>query len=200
MSEAKEAREIDQKRRQHIKKMKELLKDDFRLEPGPFGNLEAEERFWEQILLMEGIGEHPLLELLEQSGLHIPPPKSLDEGEMNAKLWEVINAMARLGCYLSSTDHLSDRQLYEVLWEDILREPTAVSPDDSGAACFIDILGGCSEEDLLIRLKFYADEDERGAWTGRYPDDAIPPHEPRPYDRDRHLPRPAFWDGMDSAE
>ena len=56
--------------------------------------------------------------------------------------------MARLGRYLSSTDHLSDRELYERLWTDILREPTSVCPDDPSMSCHIDLLGGCSDEDL----------------------------------------------------
>jgi hypothetical protein len=199
MAETKEVRETEQKRRQHIEKMKELLKDDLVLEPGKFGNLEEEERFLEQILFMEGIGEYPLFHLLQQNGLHIPPPEDLDGAQLKTTLWAVINGMARLGCYLSSTDHLSDRQLYQVLWEDILREPTAVCPDDSGSACCIDILGGCSEEDLKIRLKYYADEDERDAWASEFPDDTIPPREPLPFDRDRNLPRPAFRDGTEFA-
>jgi hypothetical protein len=200
MSETKEMQETEQKRRQHIERMKELLKDDFRLEPGKFKSMEEEERFWERILFMEGIGEYPLLELLEQRGLHIHPPEDLVDARLKMALWEVINAMARLGCYLSSTDHLSDRQLYEALWEDILPEPTAICPDDPGSACCIDILGGCSEEDLKIRLKYYADEDERDAWASEFPDDAIPPHEPLPFDRDRDLPRPPFQVARESAD
>jgi hypothetical protein len=198
MSRTKEVQE--QQMRQHIEKMKDLLRDDFRLDPEKFASLEEEERFWEQILFMEGIGEHPLSDLLREQGLQIPLPAALDDTQLKAKLWEIINAMAHLGCYLSSTDHLSDRQLYELLWDDILPEPTAVCPGDSGAACHIDILGGCSAEDLELRLKYYADEDERDAWASEFPDYVIPPHEPLPYDRDRHLPQPAFPDATGWAD
>jgi hypothetical protein len=76
----------EQERRQHIEKMKELLRDDFRINPVKFACLEDEERFWEQILFMEGIEEHSLSDLLRQRGLHIPPPSDLDDVQLTATL------------------------------------------------------------------------------------------------------------------
>jgi hypothetical protein len=192
MSEQKELQE--QQRNQHIKEMKHQLQDHFgQSEPvfwGNFQTLEEEEKFLEHILFMEGVGEQPLFDLLEKGGVKVPRPADLDDTQLHIKLWEVINGMALLGCYLSSTDHLSDRQLYEALWTDILREPASVCPNNSNAACHIDILGGCSEEDLQLRLKYYADEEERLDWADEFPDCVLPPHESLPYDRDRHLPGP----------
>jgi hypothetical protein len=186
----------EQKRKQHIREMKEQLRQhNGGVEPAygcNFPNSKMEEKFLEQILFMEGANEQPLFDILKQNGVQLPKPKVLDDEHLHDKLWEIINNMARLGCYLSSTDHLSDRQLYEVLWKDILREPTSVCPDDPTVSCNIDILGGCSEEDMLLRLKYYADEDERLDWADEYPDDSIPPHESLPYDRDRHLPAPPY--------
>ncbi len=191
MSKAKKLQE--QKRKQHIEEMKEQIKLHLgQSEPpflGRFKSLEEEEKFLEQIIFMEGVNEQPLFDLLEKGGVRMPSPETLDDSQLQPKLWEVINGMALLGCYLSSTDHLSDRQLYEVLWREILREPTSVSPNDSNSSCNIDILGGCSEEDLQIRLKYYADEDERLDWQEQFPEDTVPPHEPLPYDRDCRLPK-----------
>jgi hypothetical protein len=182
----------DKERKQHIQEMKEQLRNHFGQPELPyfakFRNLKEEESFLEHILIVEGVGAQPLFDLLEREGIELPRPNDLDDAQLEAKLWEIINSMARLGCYLSSTDHLSDRQLYEVLWMDILREPASVCPNNDRAAWFMDILGGCSEEDLQLRLKYYADEDERMHWADEFPEDIIPPHEPLPYDRDRHLP------------
>jgi len=159
---------------------------------GSFEDPKQEESFLEHILFMEGVGAQPLFDLLEKGGVRLPPAGDMNDFQLHDKLWEIINGMALLGCYLSSTDHLSDRQLYAALWDEILREPVSVLPHNPRAACHIDILGGCSSEDLQIRLKYYADEDERLSWANEFPDEAIPPHEELPYDRDRHLPSPNY--------
>lgn len=184
----------EQQRKRHIEEMKEQMRRHFgSSEPfsaGHFNSLKDEEEFLEHILFMEGVNEQPLFDLLEKGGVALPQPDSMTDSELHDKLWEVIRAMALLGHYLSNTDHLSDRRLYEVLWNEILREPTSVSPPFSNAYAYIDILGGCSEEDIQTRLKFYADEEERLSWQEEFPDEILPPHEPPPYDRDRHLPAP----------
>jgi hypothetical protein len=194
MSKMKELQE--DRTSQRIQEMKEQLRQIFGKDGliygSNFANPKQEEAFLEHILFMEGVEEQPLLDLLENGGLQIPQPASLDDAQLHTKLWEVINGMALLGCYLSSTDHLSDRQLYELLWNDILREPTSVCPGNPNAAWHIDILGGCSEEDLQTRLKYYAEEDERLSWAEEFPGTIIPPHEPLPFDRDRYLPAPSY--------
>ena len=194
MAEAKDLSE--QKRIQHIEEMKQkvlkLVGNPAFFNMDGLKSLEAQEKFLERILFMEEAEETPLTELLENAGVRVPSPEDLDDTQLHAKLWEVIYAMALMGHYLSSTDHLSDRQLYEHLWSEILPEPTIVSPDPSTTACHIDILGGCSDEDLKIRLKYYADDEERLSWEDEFPEDEMPLKEPLPYDRDRHLPAPAY--------
>lgn len=188
--------EQDEKRRQHIKEMKEKLQrhcgESGFVYGGTFSSLEQEEKFLEHILFMEEVDAEPLFDLLEKEGIQLAEASTLDDGQVHAKLWEVINGLALLGCYLANTDHLSDRQLYEALWTDLLREPTAVCPNDPTVSCEIDILGGCSEDDFKTRLKYYADEDERMQWEDEFPDDSMPEHEALPYDRDKDLPRPSF--------
>ena len=184
----------DKKRREHIERMKEKI---IRLTGNPGCvfledtiGLEMQEKFLEQILFMEGHEEEPLIDLLKSRKVLLPAPGEMNDADLHVRLWDVIREMARMGYFLSSTDHLSDRQLYELLWGDILRQPISVNPDPSNISCHIDILGGCSDEDLQTRLKYYADEDERACWEGDFPEDEIPPKEPLPYDRDRHLPVP----------
>jgi hypothetical protein len=116
----------------------------------------------------------------------------LDERRLTAKLWEVLEALARLRVFLSQTDHLSDRELYTHLWADTLREAIPDLPFDEHSAWHIDILGGCSEEDIDLHMKYYADESDRRDWLKQFPDYEMPAHEDPPYDRDRHLPRSGF--------
>jgi hypothetical protein len=186
----------EKNRRQHIERMKaQILKitgDPECLYLGGLKSLRDQERFLERVLAMEESEEKPLISQLENAGVRVPPPEDLDDGKLHEKLWDVIHAMALAGHYLTHTDHLSDRELYELLWTEILREPTSVNPDTSTTSCHIDILGGCSDEDLKIRLQYYADDDERDCWESEYQDDEMPPKKPLPYDRDRHLPAPSY--------
>jgi hypothetical protein len=126
---------------------------------------------------------------LAQRGINMVLPSELDDTSLHAKLQEVLRALAAVGCFLEDTDHLSDRELYTWLWADALREET---PDLSqlGGAWHVSPIGGCNQEDIAIFLKYYATEKERRRWRKDFPNDALPPHCPLPYNRDRNLPRP----------
>ena len=54
--------------------------------------------------------------------------------------------------------------------------------------CHLDVLGGCSEEDLILHMRYYADDRDRADWRKEFPEFPMPPKEKPPYDRDRHLP------------
>lgn len=147
-----------------------------------------EEQFWRQVVAFESAAEEQPFDVLIRCGLTLPAPEELDDAEITKKLWEVIHGMAFLRMFLSFTDHLSDRELYARLWNDTLREPTALEPEDSAGAWFIDLTGSGSEEDLEVHLRYYADEDERRRWAEEWPDLLVPHTVPLPFDRDRHLP------------
>jgi hypothetical protein len=100
-----------------------------------------------------------------------------------------------LHVFIEQTDHLSDRELYTHLWTDSLREETKALQMAAGSAYHIQLLGSCSEEDMLLYLKFYA--DFRRQWHKDWPKDPIPRHEDPPYDRDRVLPKPDYGQPTD---
>ncbi len=187
----------DQKRQRHIDELRKKLEEFHPVETyvSPECPIEVEEKFLENMLAFEEADPVVPFDELLKCGIEMPPPRDLTDIEIHEKLWEVIQAMTLLGCFLQNTDHLSDRELYELLWSDLLREPTTLRPEDPDFACHIDIIGGCSQEDIAIYLKHYADEDTRRDWAGDFPECEIPPHEEPPYDRDRYLPEPAMYRG-----
>jgi hypothetical protein len=120
----------------------------------------------------------------------LPSPDELADSALKAKLWEVIGALALMGAYLEHTDHLSDRELYVVLWGDVLREEMAIQSGIGSMACYIDLVGSGGKGDLESYLKYYADDEDRVFWKSECPGEALPDRELLPFDRDRLLPRP----------
>jgi hypothetical protein len=150
---------------------------------------EVEEGFWKYIVDYEEAPWTTHFQQLENAGVSLPPPDSLKDEELTAKLWEIIQKLALLHVFISQTDHLSDRELYTHLWTESLREETKAMPMAANSAYHIELLGSYSEEDMRLFLKYYADDDFRRQWHKDWPKDPIPRHEDPPYDRDRLLPK-----------
>jgi hypothetical protein len=150
---------------------------------------EIAEQFWSNVLAYESADQTCHFNQLTEQGIELPPPEDLDDVALSAKLWEAIHGLASRNVYLSQTDHLSDRELYEELWHESLREVTMDMPPGSGWNCHLDLLGSGSDEDIELYLKYYADEDYRQHWHKDFPNDVIPPHVDPPYDRDSKLPK-----------
>lgn len=151
---------------------------------------EVQEQFQKTVEAFEQAKWSQPFQVLVDSGITLPPPSEIADADLNAKLWEVINALSLMGAYLEHTDHLSDRELYILLWEDVLVEEMAIQSPIVTLACHIDLIGSGSEEDNDIYLKYYADKDDRLLWIKEFPDKPAPRREPLPFDRDRQLPKP----------
>ena len=150
---------------------------------------DVDEEFLRHVLEYETAEPISLFRMLENSGLELPSPESLGNVDVTTKLTETIERMASLGAYLLHTNHLSDLDLYEYLYNDGLREEAVLFPENPGYAYMIDLTGSGSEEDNHVYLKYYADEQQRQQWALDWPDDTMPEHEDPPFDRDRHLPQ-----------
>jgi hypothetical protein len=150
---------------------------------------EIEETFWKEVVEYEETPWTTHFHQLESAGVSLPPPDSLNNQELTEKLWEVIHTLALLRVFIEQTDHLSDRKLYSHLWTDCLLEETKVLPPAASSAWHIQMLGGCSEDDNRLYLRYYADDASRRHWQEDFPNDLLPAHEDLPYDRDRLLPK-----------
>ncbi|MEN3328268.1 MAG: hypothetical protein V7638_3075 [Acidobacteriota bacterium] len=150
---------------------------------------DMEEEFLRHVLEYETAEQISLLRLLENAGLEVLAPETLDDDALKIKLKELIDRMASVGAYVLHTNHLSDRDLYDYLYHDALREETVLFPENPSYAYMIDLTGSGGEDDNQTYLKYYADEEYRRQWAHDWPDDPIPEHEEPPFDRDRFLPQ-----------
>jgi hypothetical protein len=149
---------------------------------------EMDEEFLQNIVAYESAPWTTHYQQLEEADVEMSDPATMDDEKLTSKLWEVIEALARMRAFLNSTNHLSDRELYTRLSSEVLREETKAMVLDEYSAWRIDLIGSGSEEDIHLWMKYYADEETRRQWKNDFPDYEMPEHEDPPYDRDRHLP------------
>lgn len=185
--------ESDVDREIRIEKMKRELEElsGGSFASGAFGEVspELEETFLERVLDFEKAGLDTNFNRLVERGVEMVPPDELDDASLQAKLREVLQALATIRCFLHDTDHLSDRELYTWLWSEGLREETPNLSKLCGA-WHTSPIGSCTDHDTAIFLKYYASKTERRRWKKDFPNDPLPAHCPLPYERDRTLPRP----------
>lgn len=111
--------------------------------------------------------------------LSIPSPDQLSEDELQVVLDETIERLYDVRIVLEFTEHLSDRQLYTLIFRDILPSPEKKVdlPRNFLHWHCIDI-----EDDFENWLRYYATGDERDAWSDEH--GTLPPiQEEPPYPR-----------------
>src|ERR1035441_2608996 len=131
-------------------------------------------------------------EILARYGYAPLPPSELDDRQLPGRLWEWLYAAAARRFFFFSTDHLSDREFYTLLWERWLDEPTADIPPEAQTNTTTIIsefnAGRMTHEEIWLR--YYAVEADHALWHSSDPEFVFPPHQDPPYNRDRFLPVP----------
>jgi len=182
----------DPKRQKRIEELKrqaaELTGGEMAGWKSPDLTPEMEEEFLKGVIAYESAPLTTHYQQLEEAGIEMPDPATMDDEKLTAKLWEVIEALARMRVFIESTNHLSDRELYTLLWSDELREEVPDMVFDEYSAWHIDLIGSGSDEDTYLWMKYYADKETRRQWMKDWPDYEMPDHEDPPYDRDKRLP------------
>jgi hypothetical protein len=129
--------------------------------------------FWAMVYDFEHAPTTTNLKQLNEIGVQVPPSGSLADDELVIQLWEVIRGLGRLHVYLTNTNHLTDRQLYERLESEVLVEEIRDVAAADGVQEWIDM---ATMEETETFDKYYNDFG---------PNRAIPPS-----NRDDRLPRP----------
>ncbi len=138
--------------------------------------LAAENDFLASMLAWEQAPVLPIYRWFDPE-LRPPRPEVLDKDDLRQIFWEVIHRLYDQRIILDFTDHLSDHDLYCLIFRDILpaREKKLDWP---GNYLHWDCTGPSSDPDIW--LCYYATEEERQAWSETYrqplPPAAKPPH------------------------
>ena len=150
---------------------------------------DTREAFWTRVASFEDAAERPLTERLAEAGFELPPVRELDQSALHKRLWALIRQLAQWRCYLWFTNHLSDRELYELLLEEVLPEPEKELPPELGYNTIIDMSEFDRDKPVgTTYVQYYAEESERADWAADCPELELPAHKDPPHDRDRHLP------------
>jgi len=129
-------------------------------------------------------------ERLQSAGIRVPHPQLVSDTEIHGVLWDVLDGLARMHVYLLSTDHLSDRELYEILWRKYLSQLVPCLAPENTSISLIDMAWADGPEDETTFLVYYADSLIRRHWTQDHPGSVLPKRRKRIYDRDSQLPQP----------
>jgi hypothetical protein len=149
--------------------------------------------FWSEVAALESALGSSYAKRLREVGIALPEPEELGEVGLGPKLWEVVGGLASLQVWLTCSDHLSDRELYERLWHSVL--PRGCYPPIPDAAIVIDCITLDENRRDLDYLRYYANDLARAMWQDQWPEKKLPDREALPFDRDRFLPRPprVWW-------
>lgn len=141
-----------------------------------------ENEFLESMLEWERAPMVPVSQWFDPE-LILPHPERLDDGELSELLETTIAQLYAERIVLDFTNHLTDRQLYTLIYRDILP-----SYEKKLAKRNNYLHWDCAniEGDPDIWLRYYASDEERDMWADET-GEALPPREVPPYAR--QLPR-----------
>lgn len=109
--------------------------------------------------------------------LKLPSPESLEEARLHELLWETIHNLFSKRIVLDFTHHLSDRDLFRLIYRDIL--PSREKKIER-TRTFLHWLCLDPNTEADIWLRYYATKEERESWadeTGQpLPASEIPPY------------------------
>src|SRR5436190_22785739 len=105
-------------------------------------------------------------EILARYGYAPLPPSALSDLQLAGRMWELLYAAAARRFFFCSTNHLSDRELYALLWEQWLDEPTADMPPEAetNTTAIVSEFNARGMTHEEIWLRYYADEADQELW------------------------------------
>ena len=140
--------------------------------------LNVENEYLASMLAWETAPVLPIYKWFEPE-MRPPRPAVLNDHDLHEILWDVVQKLHQERIVLDFTDHLSDRELYCLIYRDILpaREKKV---DCKTNFLHWDCAGAGGDPEVWLR--YYANEEEREAWAETYRQ-PLPPRERPPFPR-----------------
>ncbi len=139
--------------------------------------LQVENEYLASMLAWERAPAMPIAQWFSPP-LELPHPDRVEPAQLHDLLWRVIGQLHSVRVVLECTDHLSDRQLYTMIYRDILpccEKKVDLPRNYLHWHCLDD-----ADEETWLR--YYASAVERRRWQEEFQLDP-PPSEPAPYPR-----------------
>lgn len=138
------------------------------------------EKFLRHIANIERPRVRTVNEQLREHGFAPRPPAEIPDAEIAGALEHALAILIRCGFVFENTDYLNDRDLYCWIWDEILESEDNIDLEEGGFTV-VSPIEGSDDEELAIRLRYFADDDERRMYAEDGVD--VPPHEDPPHDR-----------------
>ena len=116
-------------------------------------------------------------ERLAERGVSLAPPDLVSDDAVHAALWFALDALAECSCFLSSTNHMTDRELYTYVHERVLISSNCDMSAVPTSSWVWDPVCTGDEESREIFLAYYADDETRAdcaSWGEEVPDKQKP--------------------------
>jgi hypothetical protein len=140
---------------------------------------EVENEYLAGMLAWERAPVLPIAEWFEPE-LKLPRPDSLNDEQLHEALWDVVQRLYDKRIVLDFTDHLNDRQLYCLIYRDILPSPEK-KVDLPTSYLHWDCADASGDPETYLR--YYATQEEREAWLEENDDVELPVSEAAPFPR-----------------
>ena len=135
-------------------------------------SLKVENEFLASMLAWETAPILPIYRWFEPE-LRLPKPESVKDEDLPEILWSIIDKLYQRRVVLDFTDHLSDRELFTLIYRDIL--PSREKKIDLGTN-FLHWDCAHAGGDPDVWLRYYATVKERQDWAETY-HQPLPPRE-----------------------
>lgn len=140
---------------------------------------EVENEYLAGMLAWERAPVLPISQWFEPE-LKLPKPETLDDEQLHEHLWDVVQRLYDRRIVLDFTDHLTDRQLYCLIYRDILPSPEK-KVDLTTSYLHWDCADASGDPEIWLR--YYATPEERETWLEENDVTELPVSEAVPFPR-----------------